>query len=186
MVKLTTKRLIIRDPLLTDIDDWHRLLSDDKTMYYLQDIKTPSLEKSRENLEIAVEEAKSENRKKYFFAIENKETGTFIGSIGYTVDQVTPVGNLVSIGYFVLPEFHGKGYVTEALLAVVKFAFEENGVYRISTGCLTENYGSERVMQKCGFIKEATYQSYIWHDGQLKDRVEYRLLRNEWRCEREF
>jgi len=179
MIKLTTERLIIRDPLLTDIDNWHRLLSDVETMYYLQDILTHTHEESRQNLEIAIAESKSKNRKKYFLAIENKETGAFIGSIGYTVTQVTPVGKLVEIGYFILPEFHGKGVITEALREVIKFAFEDNEVYRISTGCLSENRASERVMQKCGLIKEAEYKSYIWHDEQMKDRVEYRLLRDE-------
>jgi len=181
MIQLITERLIIRDPLLTDIDSWHRLLSDVETMYYLQDILTHTLEESRQNLEIAVEESKSKNRKKYFFAIENKETGVFIGSIGYTVTEVTPVGKLVEAGYFILPEFHGKGYITEAFKTVIMFAFEDNGVYRISTGCLAENRASERVMQKCGLIKEAEFKSYVWHDGQMKDRVEYRLLREEWK-----
>jgi len=88
---------------------------------------------------------------------------------------------LVEVGYFILPEFHGKGYITEALKEVIKFAFEDNGVYRISTGCLSENRASEKVMQKCGLIKEAEYKSYIRHDGQMKDRVEYRLLLDEWR-----
>ena len=180
MIRLITERLIIRDPLLTDINNWHRLLSNVETMYYLQDILTYTLEESKQNLEDAVAESKCKNRKKYFFAIENDETGAFIGSIGYTVDKVTPIGKLVWMGYFILPEFHGKGYITEALKEIIKFAFTENGVYRISTGCLAENRASERVMQKCGLIKEAEYKSYIWHDGKMKDRVEYRLLRDEY------
>jgi len=180
MIKLSTERLIIRDPLLTDIDNWHRLLSNVETMYYLQDILTHTLEESRKNLETAVAESKSKNRNKYFFAIEDKETGAFIGSIGYTVTEVTPVGKLVEMGYFILSEFHGKGYIPEALKEVIKFAFKDDKVYRISTGCLRENQASERVMQKCGLIKEAEYKSYIWHDGKMKDRVEYRLLRDEW------
>ena len=185
MIQLTTERLIIRDPLITDIDSWHRLLSNVETMYYLQDILTHSFEESKQNLEIAITESKSKNREKYFFAIENKETGTFIGSVGYTVAQVTPVGKSVGVGYFILPKFHGKGYITEALKEVIKFAFEDNEVYRICTGCLAENRASERVMQKCGLIKEAEYKSYIWHDGQMKDRVEYRLLRDEWQTKSE-
>jgi RimJ/RimL family protein N-acetyltransferase len=31
------------------------------------------------------------------------------------------------------------------------------------------------------FIKEAERKAYVWHDGRLKDRVEYRLLRAEWK-----
>ena len=181
MIRLITERLIIRDPLPTDIDAWHKLLSDAETMYYLQDILTNSFDESQQNLAVAVAESQNENRTKYFFAIEIKETGTFIGTVGYTVTQTTPVGKMVGAGYFILPEYHGKGYMTEAFKEVIRFAFEDNDVYRINTGCLVENCASERVMQKCGLIKEAEYKAYTWHDGQMKDRVEYRLLRDEWR-----
>ena len=83
-------------------------------------------------------------------------------------------------GYFSYRKFWGQGCMTEALRRLLAFAFEEDGVYRFSTGCLTENRGSERVMQKCGLIKEAEKPDWTWHGGKLKTRVEYRLLRQEW------
>lgn len=180
MIRLTTERLIIRDPQPTDIDGWHRLMSDPKTMYYLQDIMTHSLEESRQNLENAVAQSQSADRSQYFFAIEEKESGAFVGTAGYTVTDVCPVGKTAHIGYFILPEYHGQGIMTEALREIIRFALEEDGVYRLETGCITENRASERVMQKCGFIKEAERKAYVWHDGQLKDRVEYHLLLDEW------
>ena len=71
--------------------------------------------------------------------------------------------------------------MTEAVKEVIRFAFEEDGVYKISTGCLTENHASHGVMKKCGFIKEAEFKSFVWHDNCLKDWVEYRLMKDEWR-----
>ena len=180
MPHLQTKRLIIRDPLSTDFDSWHRLMSDPTTMYYLQDIMTHSEEESRQNLDIAIAESKSPNRTKYFLAIEHKQTGDFIGTIGYTVTKSTPLGKHVGLGYFILPKHQNQGYTTEALNEVIRFAFEDGGVFKIETGCLADNKASERVMQKCGFIKEADRKHHEWHDGQMKDRVEYRLLKDEW------
>ena len=72
MIHLTTNRLIIRDPLPDDAEEWHRLLNDPKTMYYLLDIMTRSFEESRDNLECAIKESKIPNRTKYFFAIQSK------------------------------------------------------------------------------------------------------------------
>lgn len=43
-----------------------------------------------------------------------------------------------------------------------------------------ENKGSERVMQKNGLIKEAEHIDYECHDGKMKTRLEYRLLKHEW------
>ena len=180
MIRLTTERLIVRDPLPSDIDGWHRLLSDPKTMYYLPDIMTHTLNESKQNLDDAIADAGNPDRTKYFLAVEERETGAFIGTAGYTVTQTTPAGKSVHLGYFILPKYHGQGIVTEALHEIIRFAFENNGVYRIETGCMRENIASERVMQKCGMIKEADRKDCVWHDGQLKDRVEYRLLKEEW------
>lgn len=48
------------------------------------------------------------------------------------------------------PKYWGNGYTSEAAKRVLAFAFEENNVYRVTTGCLAENRGSERVVQKKG------------------------------------
>ena len=61
--------------------------------------------------------------------------------------------------------------MTEALKKVLEFAFTENDVYRVTTGCLAENIGSEKVMQKCGLLKEAEHVAYEWHDEKMKTRL---------------
>ena len=180
MIRLETERLIIRDPEWSDFPSWHKLMSDAKTMYFLDDLRTYSEEDSRQNLSIAISEIFKSNRKKYFFAIEKRDSGEFIGSIGYTVLDDTPLGEIVGAGYFILPEYHGNGYTPEALRELLRFAFEENGVYRLETGCFVENHPSERVMQKSGLIREGYLKECAWHDGRLKDRVSYRLLKPEW------
>ena len=112
--------------------------------------------------------------------MELKDSHEQIGSIGYTVEAKTPVGKIVHAGYFTYPKFWNNGYVTEALRKVLEYAFTEDGVYRVTTGCLAENAGSERVMIKCGLIKEAEHVDWEWHDGRMKTRLEYRLLKDEW------
>lgn len=41
-------------------------------------------------------------------------------------------------------------------------------------------------MQKCGLIKEAEHVDYEWHDGKMKTRLEYRLLKREWEKQHEI
>ena len=180
MIKIFTERLIIRDYLIEDLTEYHELLSDEISMKYLPRIKTKTLEESKNNLLNSIKEMNSKNRRLYFFRIEKKDTKEYIGEIGYTVEKETPVGKVVSLGYFIKKNHWGKGYTTEALKRIIEFAFLENNVYRISTGCLKENKGSERVMQKCGMIKEGELKEYQLHENKLKDRVLYRLLKTEW------
>lgn len=180
MIQLYTEHLLIRDHISSDLTSHHELLSNKKVMWFIQDIMTENIEETEANLHTAIEKIGCIDRKYYFFRIENKHTHEHIGEIGYTVLDFTPVGKHVEIGYFIRDAYWGLGYTPEALKGVIKFAFEKNNVYRITCGCLKENRSSERVMQKCGMIKEAEFKECQWHDGMLKDRVIYRLLRSEW------
>ena len=180
MIYLETERLILRDYHDKDFNDYYRLKSDTRTMYYLQDIQLFTEEEAYEDFRMVLNDMKKSDREFYFLHIELKDLHEQVGSVGYTVMNDTPVGKLVHVGYFIYPKFWGNGYTTEALKRVLEFAFLENNVYRISTGCLAENAASERVMQKCGLTKEAEHIDYEWHDGKMKTRLEYRLLREEW------
>ena len=180
MIYLETERLILRDYREDDFNEYYRLKTDSKTMYYLQDIQLHTKEEAYEDFHKVLEDMSKFDRKFYFMHMELKDSHEQVGSVGYTVMNDTPVGKIVGAGYFIYPKFWGKGYTTEAFRRVLEFAFCNNNVYRVSTGCLAENIGSERVMQKCGLIKEAEHIDHEWHDGKMKTRLEYRLLKREW------
>ena len=180
MMHLETDRLILRDYCADDFDEYFRLMSDDKTMYYLPELKQNDIDAAKENFAEVLKDMERENREFYFFCMESKETHEIIGNVGYNVTGSTPEGKTVHLGYFSYPKFWGNGYMPEAVKRVLEFAFTEDNVYKVTTGCLTENVGSERVMQKNGMVKYAEFKDHEWHDGKLKTRVEYRLLKDEW------
>ena len=179
-IRLETERLILRDYTESDFEAYYRLKTDDQTMYYLQDIKLKSIDAAKAEFTGVLDDMNCSNRKYYFLHMELKDSHEQVGSIGYTVTDETSIGKLVHMGYFTYPKFWGNGYTSEALKKVLEYAFTAGNVYRVTTGCLAENIGSERVMQKNGMIKEAEHLDYEWHDGKMKTRLEYRLLKNEW------
>ena len=179
-IRLETERLILRDFTESDFEAYCKLKTDCQTMYYLQDIKLKSIDDARTDFTYVLDDMKRADRKYYFFHMELKDSHEQVGSIGYTVTDETPAGKMVHLGYFTYPRFWGNGYTSEALKKVLEYAFTAGNVYRVTTGCLAENIGSERVMQKNGLIKEAERPDYEWHDGKMKTRLEYRLLKNEW------
>lgn len=179
-IRLETARLILRDHRMEDLESHHALISNPEVMYYLPDIMTHSREESGRDLETSVRAVAAQPRCEYFLRMEEKGTGELVGEIGYTVTEETPVGKLVHAGYFSHKKFWGKGYMSEAFREILRFAFEENGVFRLTTGCDPENRGSEKVMIKCGLIKEADMREKVWMHGRMWDRVEYRMLREEW------
>lgn len=179
-IRLTTSRLVLRDHVWEDLETHHALFSDPKAMYYLPDLMTRSLEESRANLRAAIEPIGAPHRKFVFLRLELRDTGEHVGEAGYTVTEDTPAGRLAGLGYFLRPRFWGQGYCPEAVEALLRYAFTQDHVCRVSCGCLKENTRSERVMIKCGFVKEAEHREAQWHNGVFKDRLEYRLLREEW------
>lgn len=183
-VCLQTDRLTLRDHREEDLPEHHRLLSDPEVMRYLPELFCRSREESARNLREAMEEIGREGRTRWFLRIEDRTTGEQIGEMGYTVTKVTPEGSWGHIGYFLRRRFWGKGYASEALEELLRFAFEEGGACRMTTGCLVENAGSERVMQKCGFQKERTIERGEFHEGSWKERVEYSLEREMWKKRR--
>ena len=180
MIYLSSDRLILRDYTEKDFDAFCKLKMDAKTMYYLKEIQIHSIEEGKKDFGNVLKDLSSPNRQYYFLHIELKHSHEQLGSIGYTLVSDTPVGKIVHLGYFTYPNFWGNGYTSEALQTLLNFAFTQNNVYRITTGCLKENAASERVMQKNGLIKEAEHIDYEWHDGKMKTRVEYRILKPEW------
>jgi [ribosomal protein S5]-alanine N-acetyltransferase len=180
MISIETNRLIIRDHIAEDLLPLHSLLSNEQAMYYIPDLRIENLKESNANLSVAINEANLKVRGKYFFAIIMKNTNEYVGDIGFTVMISSPYGKIVNLGYFSLPRFWGKGVITEAAEAVVDFAFKDAGVFKIETGCIKDNVGSERVMQKLGMIKEAELKMHVWLNNKLFDRLEYRMLREEW------
>lgn len=181
MIRMETERLVVRDHIEQDINGLHSILSNEKAMYYLPDIKTSTLDESKQNLYESIKEAHLENRNKYFFAIVKKDTNEYIGEIGFTVILDSSYGKVVNLGYFILPSYWGKGFTTEAAKVVINYAFTRDDIIKIETGCIKENIASEGVMKKVGMIKEAEFLKHVELYSKLQDRVEYRLLKEEWK-----
>jgi len=176
---LFTKRLVIREYRWSDFEKHHALISDPSIMWYIQDVFSKSKQESEENLRSAMEDIENPLRTKVYLVIETRK-GEYVGGIGYTVSEKNPKGKRVEIGYFTYPEFWGRGYVTEALTELIRYAFYEDDVYRIDGTCIKDNIGSRRVMEKCGMLLEGDRRDFEWNHDGLKGRYLFGLLKDEW------
>jgi ribosomal-protein-alanine N-acetyltransferase len=77
-----------------------------------------------------------------------------------------------------------KGIGTEATARVLQVAFEELDMHRVTARVAVGNVGSERVVQKLGFLKEGTLRDEVKVGGRWLDHSVWGLLENEWRYER--
>ena len=90
--------------------------------------------------------------------------------------------NALEIGYRLYqPENWGKGYTTEAVSLFVPFLFETRSIDRVQAMILSDNVGSRRVLEKCGFTLEGTLRQAVFHRGRNRDALIYSILRNEYK-----
>ncbi|MCL2773188.1 MAG: GNAT family N-acetyltransferase [Oscillospiraceae bacterium] len=177
-IRLETKRLFVRSYEEKDLPEYHRLMSDKENMYYMDDLITNNLEESRESLNHCIAFNKSGNGLRFVVAL--KENDKLMGGIEYDIIRETPIGKISGIGWFIMPEYQNKGYITEAAKKVLEFAFMRDNCIRIETGCYKDNIPTQKVMEKVGFRKEAEKIKSQWHDGKMKDRLGFALNKDEY------
>jgi RimJ/RimL family protein N-acetyltransferase len=73
-----------------------------------------------------------------------------------------------------------QGYVTEAATAMLRYAFENNGLHKVYATADARNIGSIRVMQKIGMTQEAHLRQHRFYRGEYADEVQYGILASEW------
>lgn len=73
-----------------------------------------------------------------------------------------------------------KGYATEARLLMIKYAFEERGLYRITAHVIENNIGSIKMNEKCGFKVEGVMRQAIYKRGRFWDLYVMGVLRDEF------
>ena len=175
MERIKTERLILRTVTLDDADDIFAYSSE-------ADVGPDAGWKPHESKAETVEVIKElfEN-KKGIFGITEKNSTKVIGTVGLVDDpkRSNPYAKL--IGYAMGHEYWGKGYMTEAVKAVVRYGFEELSLSVISAYCYTYNEASRRVLEKNGFEYEGTLNlCELRFDGAVLANDCYSLSREEW------
>ncbi len=115
----------------------------------------------------------------YYFVIRAKEDDRAIGFAHIRWIEWNH-GN----AYFNLaigsPKDRRRGYGSEALQMLLRYAFEELNLYRVSTFTMEYNTGAQRFLEKHGFQQEVCAREAIYRDGRYWDTLSYGLLAEEW------
>jgi ribosomal-protein-alanine N-acetyltransferase len=169
---LETDRLLLRRVDAGDVKEILMLRSNPETMQF---IPRPLLKTDEEALEhIAMIDQKIEANEGINWAITLKDSPKLIGIIGHY--RIKPEHYRAEIGYMLLPDYHKRGIITEAVKAVVHYGFNDLKLHSIEAIIAPENIGSAKVLEKNGFIKEAHFKEYEFYNGKFLDSVIYSLL----------
>jgi len=172
---ITSKRLTFRAfDLKIDAPAIFDLRTNKEVMRFMDNYKHTSI-KDCENFiqkNLAIYAAK----KGIFWAIDFK--GICIGDFAFwNIDHQHKRGE---IGYSLLPEYWGKGLMTETLQTILNFGFKKLNLHSIEANINPKNEKSRRLLVKLGFKKEAYFKENYFFDGKFIDSEIYSILESDF------
>ena len=110
----------------------------------------------------------------HIFAIDVE--GEAVGGIG-----IHPQANVqrknAELGYWLAEPFWGKGIITNAIKQMIEFGFKTYDINRIFARPYGTNVGSQKVLEKTGFIFEGRFEKTIFKNGEFLDELVYAVRR---------
>ena len=153
-----TKRLIIRESTVEDVDAFYRIYEDPSTTAYMEPLF--------ENPEEEKRYMESYITKVYglygygIWTLEKKDSKEVIGRAGVSYKEGYEE---LEIGYVIAKEERRKGYASEAIEAILTYVKEEIGCKEVCAFSQTANISSKKVLKKMGFsyIKDVVMNGMV-------------------------
>ncbi len=173
---LYTQRLLLRAPRLSDAADVFFYSQDPEVARYVLWDPHLNIGESRDFLRSLIRKNREGGPKT--FIIEEKYGGRAVGTIGFVwLDQEN---QSCEIGYSLARPCWNKGYMTEALQRLIRYAFETLGLNRIEGQHDVRNPASGAVMRHAGMRCEGLLRQRLFCKGDFSDVRLYALVREDW------
>lgn len=111
--------------------------------------------------------------------LERADDGALIGAC--TLFDLHPTSRRAEVGYVLAAQAWGRGYMHEALSALLDHGFDALDLNRIEADIDPRNQASARALQRLGFRQEGLLRERWIVAGQVSDSALYGLLRADWR-----
>lgn len=114
----------------------------------------------------------------YDWAIIDRESRRMIGTCGFT--KIDTANNSAEIGYVLNPDFHRRGFGSEAVKRILKFGFEELKLNRIEARFMQGNEASLALMMSVGMTFEGYMRDLVLAKGSYRTVGVSSILRSEY------
>jgi len=171
---LTTERLLLREILQDDIYVIFKGFSNPQVIKHFG-VSFSTLEATQEQMDWYANMIKQDTGR--CWAICSADNKIFYGVC--TLNFWKKEHRKVETGYWIFPEYWGKGIVPEALSKIFEYGFTVMNLHRIAAEVEEDNPGSIAVLKKSGFTYEGTLRECEIKDGRFINLEVYALLKKE-------
>jgi ribosomal-protein-alanine N-acetyltransferase len=173
-VEWKTDRLLIRRARLEDWKAYCRMRNSEYVMKY----NVMEVQPQEKLWEQVAEDVGSDRA----FYLEDRASGKLVGAVWLDRDSLRYGVESATLEYFLGREYAGQGLMTEALEAILRHAFDSLKLEVVSARVFAGNAGSQRVLEKLGFVKEGVLRRAIrGYGGVVHNDMLFSLLREEWK-----
>ncbi|TMM28619.1 GNAT family N-acetyltransferase [Polaribacter aestuariivivens] len=163
---LKTERLLIRQASFNDIKVVFDLRSCEETNKFVATKKVQNFDEAKDFIVICDKLYKEENRIFWLIQYKNKVIGSIV------LHRISLKDNYAEIGYKLKPVFHQKGFMSEALKEVLKFAFQKMNLKIIEAFTHKNNIASIALLEKYNFIFQPERTDLGFEHNQIFKLVE--------------
>ncbi|RKR82525.1 ribosomal-protein-alanine N-acetyltransferase [Mucilaginibacter gracilis] len=158
--QLTTQRLILRQLRPTDAPQIHELRANPEVNRYIDRPASTGVADALAFIQKII--TLTQNGHSFYWAITLKSEDLLIGTLCFW--NIDEANQSIELGYELLPDYQGKGIITEAITEVLQFGFTQVGAKAIMAFPSANNARSVAVLQKLGFeLSDGSYDNS--HDG---------------------
>jgi RimJ/RimL family protein N-acetyltransferase len=100
---------------------------------------------------------------------------------GVSLNTVDRDQGRAAVGYWLAPHARGRGIATRSVQLLARWAFTTFGFARLELRCAPDNVASQRVAERCGFVREGVLRSHVPFKGGRRDTLMFSLLPDELR-----
>lgn len=163
-----------------DADALYEVFSDRRMMRYWS---TPAMTDRSEALALVTEIHDYFREKSGFqWGVERKDDRRLLGTC--TLFRIDAGNGRAELGYGLGSRYWSKGYMREALTALIAYSFGTLGLRRLEADVDPRNEGSVRILGKLGFQREGLLRERWNVGGEIQDTAYFGLLAREWTPDR--
>jgi ribosomal-protein-alanine N-acetyltransferase len=166
----------LREKRDMDVEDFFRYYSDPQVHQFILCQIPQDLESARKELHYW--RGIFYHNDGIYFAIAKKSDDRMIGSIGLTTFNAYQ--SRIEISYDLSAQYWGRGIMTRAIMAVLKYGFETLRVNRIEAFVAVDNIVSRNLLLKCGFTFEGILRQHRYHRGSYVDVCSFSILKQDF------
>jgi len=169
---IITERLLLREMLATDISQFFAIRSNKEVMERINKERFKTLDEAKSLMNKIANDIKMGNGIMWSLCL--KEDGRQIGNLSF--HKIYKDHHRAELGYALLPEFHMRGIMYEAVKAVIHYGFNNMKLHTIEAMINPANTASKRILEKNGFKQEGLLKESFLFRTKFFDTAVYSLL----------